>query len=655
MTSVVYQESSNNYTSVDQKIKGSQIVSVKRFLTPAPDTSGDFPGQIALCTVSAGKTKAFIADGKTWSPLGESDTGLPDYVVREDTDNNFTKYSQTIMGAQIPCITYGTTIPTPVSIKGDGHIYIDTHTANNHTAYVAINKQWHVISPPVDHLVMNNQPNNFTNIYQTVKDMPLVTAKTFKTKEPSSPPDYRGQLGICDDAYSPAVYIAYRNNHEGLEWEKINTSRIDVPPSIVLNDKANNFTVPGQTLSGKQILSYIDGGEQTPEGRGVLPDHEGQFFISAKYNAGKGSSNVWIARGSRWLPLNESGEDSQFVPKTNKINTFIPDQRVGNASHFSNLSTIQIGEKTPTGNITSVSTGELYLYKHTVDSKITFDLYFSLQGGTNNKWVDLKNMNNFHDVAFLNTVNYFSSDQRIGTKDHNVSLSGASQGGGNPLGVVIPISAGEIYIQKIRDSVDYSVYVATEAGKSSTWKKVFDTTNTVTGVTEMIKIMEGDIQDNHNTLSLIKTDLGTLDSDIDHIGVTVDHFGTTLEATENKVNLLDTYVSGKDANSLTSRVVELTKTCGTMDSYFKNYRSGAAAPTTSLTVGHVGEMYVQDFGSHQEAWVGVKPNSKFWVNINKAAPKIETTLDYDEEFKLLKEKVLFLEEKLNLLIKNKEA
>lgn len=326
---VAYQETSNNFDDVRQQIKGSQISTIKNFGVAPPSGGGDFVGQFGLAADAQGNSLLYTYGiGGLWNLVGTSgNASLPDTVVQENLKNNFTEVDQRIEDCPITFMDSGTRVIDNVAIKGPGHIYI--YESNPPKMFMSFDGQnWTQLQTEFDAAdgdVKADKANNFTNPDQKIQGSAIANVR----KGPNAPdpavivPSREGEfyIQIAEGTADRKARIWVANNAGGWKWEQL-THIYELPNTVAQTSKINDFQATEQTIAGKQIMSFVDGGSQTPEQSGIPADYDGQFYIAVhEFVAGTKEVAIWVAEGNQWLPLSKDISLGTIV-RTDKSNRF---------------------------------------------------------------------------------------------------------------------------------------------------------------------------------------------------------------------------------------------------------------------------------------------------------------------------------------------
>lgn len=462
---VAYQETANNFSDIRQQIKGVQVSTIKMFGAQPPVGSGDFVGQMGLSADVHGNSLLYVYNIGGWALVGTSGTAnIPDEVVMEDRANNFTDVNQRIEDCPIAYVDSGTRLPENVAIKGPGHIYV--YESNPVQVYMSTDgTDWVRIRTTGDDMdfVEITKANNFTNPNQTIQDHAIASVlKGSLTPDAAGvKPSREGELYIqvAEGTADRKARLWVASNFGGWKWEAL-THLFELPNTVAMTSKINDFQATQQTIAGRQILSFVDGGDQTPEQSKIPADYDGQLYIAVhdRIHGGKDAS-VWIANGNTWLPMLPDMELGTIV-RTNKSNIYSnPNQFLnggadarwlaGNRIKFSGASPIadtrwkalHVGEVTIYEN-RSVFPNE---YSAWMAVKVNPDPDTNIGEWAmiwSNKHADLDS------IAKTDRSNTFAPLQYItdGSKKHLITV--AREGGaGSPKGTIVPMSAGETYTQ----------------------------------------------------------------------------------------------------------------------------------------------------------------------------------------------------------------
>lgn len=746
-SSVVYQETKNNFTNTKQTINNQQIVSVKLFPDLAPNSTPDFIGQLALCSDSSGRPLVYIGamsgmGVNGWDLVSFSgDSGFPDEVVMEDRPNDFSDTNQTIKGAQIAYMTYGTRSELLEPIQGEGHIYIRQDDPANPKMFIAVVENgvssWKEIkaSSEVDggSLVYKDKPNDFSSDDQKIGGHPIATLWTGSRSpidlgfKPSRAGLFFLQLSESSEDRKAHMWVSVNGaSATDFKWEYIDTasSTGTLPATVVQTDKVNNFQPYEQKICGKQILSVVDGGDKTPAQSGIKADYEGQLYYAARIDSyGQRNVSYWFSYKNSWQPLlggidklfasletsnvfqnpiqilGELGDnrfitgarvkrgvhsplqdaswkasvegevtvyvDTNTTPNkksvwvavgvntgptntgewvrvwdenhplgqdfayTDRPNQFTPGQQIGVGTNLGTVVTSRFGANTPlVRRLVPYMDGELYIQR--LDNN-EHQAWIAMEEADPDSWVKLKSGADDTEVAKTTIANLFVKGQLMGTTGDHVELTGARRGADAPLGNIIPLSTGELYIHSIRDSYDYNMYIATEAGNSATWKKIFSTYGTEGQLLTRIEELEKGYvtHDNQiNDLDQEQKDLATafqgveeafnqITTDFDGVKDNLEELGERLVNVEQKVTILE-----NNAKALTDEVDELKKTLIEVktkaefaETCLTETVDGFLEPTTFKIVDYVGQIYLQKSAGKQDVWLGISVGSTDWVKL----------------------------------------
>lgn len=770
-STVVYQETPNNFVDVGQKIKGSQIVSVKAFNAVEPTSVPDFIGQLAICNDPvAGKPLIYMGTlsgtgtSKGWELLNVGGSQpLPDYVVREDSDNNFTVFDQTIDGAQITCVTYGSQSAVLEPIKGQGHFYIKDTNKDFPELYMAVsvngNLEWRQLfsKSEIDplYVVYKNKANNFTELDQEIDGHPIATmwSGAQPPMDAGVKPNRAGQIfmQVSESSSDKKAHLWISRvgaSSKDFVWEYIETSGDSgsLPATVVRTDKGNNFQDVRQKLKDHQILSFVDGEGRTPAETHASADYDGQLYFAVKtLGTGEKDVAVWVANGNTWVPLlgglekvfaslHESnifsnptqflgdptevrmisgtrvkrgskspdkdanwkakveGEQTIFVDEstspletslwtavkvnpstsntgewvktwssnhvqptgdvayTDEINIFVPGQMMGESGALAKISVARNGVSDPLSlKLPPMHDGEVYIETGAGHSGSERHIWIGTEEADVTSWVKIfgDGIPSLDNVAFLNQPNLFVPGQKIGTDSEHVDLAGCRVGESPPMGQVIPFCIGETYVQKIRDSFDYTVYIATEANNSASWKKMYDTTSSMEGLIERISELEQAQVGDDARFAEIETEQTDMNKAFDNISESMNGLMDDVAIHADKlVNLDDRLgkveVKVADLSDLLDKITALEEKCHSLQEQLDVVRTTTtwmhdnltstrtashpplhAAGGVNQAVEYAGELFIETkSGGGRQVWLGVQPDREFagsdWIKLSYA-------------------------------------
>lgn len=759
-STVAYQETPNNFTDVGQKIKGSQVVSVRTFSGAEPTSVPDFVGQLAICNDPvAGRPLIFMGTlsgtgtAKGWDLINQSGGGggLPDYVVVENSDNDFSVYDQTIQGAQIACVTYGVQPASLEPIKGSGHFYIKVSDTNAPEMFMAVTVgsklEWRSVS--VKHEIdparipFKDEANEFSNLDQTIGGHPIATfwSGAQSPVDAGIAPAKAGQIFMQVSESAPDKKAHFWFSKQGASstkfvWEYLDASGSGtIPSTVALTDKVNNFQVYEQKISDAQIISFVDGKGRTPDETHYPASYDGQFYICTKtLSTGNKDTSIWVAEGNTWIPLlgglvnvfaslhdtnifhnptqflgdpkdvrmisgnrvkrgtqnpeedvnwkaEIEGETTIFIntsttpsktsiwnaikvnPSTSnagewvciwaddhvnpvgeiayqdKINIFVPGQMIGEGSSIGNIAVARHGTGSPLVNkLPPFVCGDIYIQLDSGASGSERHVWVGTEEADSTSWIKIhgEDMPLPDSLAYVDKENFFVPGQKIGTSLESVELAGARVGESPPGGKLIPFSVGELYVQKIRDSVEYTVYIATIANNSASWKVVYDSTATPEGLLQRVSELEQAQVGDDARFAELETDFNKgfqdLEGDVNGLISDFDIEKNKLNSLSDVVNALETksvdWDKAKDlVNSLVTRVEELERKLEETsakaqwsEDCLTTINTGSHSPLGHQAVTHSGGLYIQNLGgSSRQIWMGVKPDTQFdgsdWIKL----------------------------------------
>lgn len=490
---VAYQETSNDYTDIRQQIKGTQIATIKNFGVAPPAGGGDYAGQLGIASDAQGHALLYTYGiGGTWQLIGSSDkANLPDEVVLENMKNNFTEVDQRIEDCSITYMETGTRIPAQVAIKGTGHIYV----YESNPVQVLISHDgitWtNLVTESVGDVELD-KPNNFTDPGQSIQGSAIMNLR--KGSVPPDPkvivPQRDGELYIqvAEGTEDRKARMWISNNTSGWGWEPL-THIFEIPATVAQTSKSNDFQSTGQTIAGKQIMSFIDGGDKNPGDFGAVADYEGQFFIATKTNKlGHKDVAIWVAKGNQWLPIQEH-IDLSTVAYTDKSNRFAEPQQilgeggpnarwlVGARVKFSGASPIS-DNKWKVQNI-----GEITVYENNTVVPRELSIWMGITKNpspTSNlgEWALVwANKHSKDDtVAHIDARNEFVPLQYINNGGKKSLITSGHEGGAaGPHHNLIPCAPGDTYTQSFSHpglGETRNIWIAAIEADTTSWKRV---------------------------------------------------------------------------------------------------------------------------------------------------------------------------------------
>lgn len=500
MKSVVYQESANNFTDTRQNIKGAQITTIKTFGVGVPTGSGDFIGQLGISTTAQAETLMYVYNGVEWKLVGKSgNANMPDEVVLEDRKNNFTEVDQRIEDCQITYMDTGSRSIANIAIKGPGHMYV--YESNPPKMYMSFDGvDWTQLQTEYDQSsgdVKLNAANNFTNPNQSIMDRNIVNIIKTTLPAPTSGivPSREGELYIqlAEGTSDRKARMWISNNAGGWKWEPL-THIYELPNTVVQTSKVNNFEATEQTIAGKQIVSFIDGGDQTPGQSGAKPDYDGQFYIAVHTNtSGLKDVAIWVAQGNQWLPIQED-LDKNTIARTDKSNRFsVPEQILGEGGPDARW---LIGARHKFSGHSPIADlhwkvqniGEITIYENstTVPRELSIWMGISKNSDPNsnlNEWAMVwsNKQGDMDQYARLDQPNDFVPFQYInsGNKRHMIN-TGHEGGSGTPKRSLVPVAPGDSYTRSYSHpsyGTTREIWMAAIEGDTESWHRMLDETS----------------------------------------------------------------------------------------------------------------------------------------------------------------------------------
>ncbi|MGL5305198.1 MAG: hypothetical protein ACRC9Y_03220, partial [Aeromonas veronii] len=456
---------------------------------PGPDSNPDFLGQLGLSLRDDGRPVLWVSriyrGALDWDLVtSQTEAALPDNVVMEDSDNNFTDYNQRIQGAQIASVTTGNHDPEHEPIRGNGHIYLKN---NDYTPEVYIAHEttgglkWMRFADHqfLDTVVYRDMSNDFTDVNQTISGSPIASISSSILDpvasgiDPGRPGEIWVQLGKATDNKLPRMWISKEMNVPGVShWEEITAGTSGIPANVLLTDRKNNFTEPTQEIRGKQIMSFVDGGDKTPAQSGLGADYDGQFYIAVRGE----DPAIWIAKGNKWIPLLAN------VVMENRINRFVPLQEMGTGNRVVRLTGASQGTVNPLSvSLVPLTDGEIYV--QTIEHPHGgFDrhVYVAGEGGDTTSWIKIYDDRNDTIVRTDETNHFINKVQYLGIESDTAKemvmgarYYGDKEGSDSPNNYT-PQRTGEIMVLKEEEQGEmfWVTYMGIVDGKKKAWTEL---------------------------------------------------------------------------------------------------------------------------------------------------------------------------------------
>lgn len=390
-------------------------------------------------------------------------------------------------------------------------------------------------------VVYQEVANDFTNNNQCIKDRPIMSVVYGPMPAPDSAitPDRFGMMyvqileGTQDK--KTHVWISVNNGPaSSFIWEEVYAGS-ELPKTVAKTDESNDFQPYDQKISGKQILSFVDGGTQTPEQSKLGADYDGQFYLAVRtLSDGKKDVAVWVASGNQWLPLSSGGSiDTSKLAKLDVKNEFEALNYFKESTFFEH-NTNFIGDLadgrqmigcrakppglSPAADSSWVPAmeGELCIFQNLVSGKLETSLWVATDanpmasstqwkqiypagGGSGEEFTPTDFIDNYSEqdsdikagigsdgkltlnteldrdhIAFTDKANTFVPFQKLGGDGNECFISGARTGFLAPKGVVLPLTFGEVYIRQIVGSDDSEIWLATQEADTDSWIQLYD-------------------------------------------------------------------------------------------------------------------------------------------------------------------------------------
>lgn len=158
--------------------------------------------------------------------------------------------------------------------------------------------------------------NNFSGWNQKIMDSDIMAA-IYSPYEPTGHPSRVGevwfQIPEGSEERKLRMWVAIAQHASSAKWEEILINSDELPEDLVRKNEENDFNNIHQTIGTRQIVTIIDGGENSLPNN-TQPDFDGQIFFSYR-NPGVPDAQgaAWIAKGNQWLPIAAAGNSGEGV------------------------------------------------------------------------------------------------------------------------------------------------------------------------------------------------------------------------------------------------------------------------------------------------------------------------------------------------------
>lgn len=413
-------------------------------------------------------------------------------------------------------------------------------------------------------VVLQESSNNFTHLDQTIDSRPIASV----IYSPHTPEDSKvlpkraGEMYIQIAEGSPEhklrMWIGVAVTGNNFEWEEATGLATPLPETIARTDKVNDFQPFEQKISGHQILSFVDGGDQNPGQSGLPAAYDGQFYIAVKTLSDNSKDvAVWVAHGNQWLPVVKENIDSSNFAKLDATNVFTEvTQMLGPAEdgRLIGATRVKRGTTAPIADAAWLAKieGEQTIFFNTGTNPVEVSIWTAISTtGTNpaNQWkmtwssvgtgVDTTNL------AKLDQVNKFVPLQQIGVDNDIAFIHTSRKGPYDPMDAaspdVLPYSEGELYVREYLDggNVEHQIWIATSEGDTDSWIKIHDSLSSIIQVEARIVELEA-----YDTT--LDGRIDTLDTDLDNLAITVGQVDSDVTALDTDLNIVKTNVTNLD-------------------------------------------------------------------------------------------------------------
>lgn len=410
-------------------------------------------------------------------------------------------------------------------------------------------------------VVYQEVSNDFSNLKQTIdnRDIASVIYSPFTPTDSKVLPKRTGELYVQiqegSSEHRARLWVGVAVTGGKFEWEEVGGAGA-LPDTVARTDKVNDFQPYEQKISGKQILSFVDGGDLTPEQSKAPADYDGQFYIAVKtLSDGKKDASVWIAHGNQWLPFSPGGGtvDTTDLAKLKEVNTFEEANTfkksvtleagvnlVGDPSHTRMISGTRIKrDRSPIADSgwKAVVEGEKTIYINETTEPAEISIWTAVKLNSNplsnaGEWVMTWSSKGSagvlpDNVALVDKVNVFTPLQQMGDEVNQVFLTGARVGPINPKGVIVPLAFGEVYIRQITGTNNFEFYMAAEEADTDSWVRIYDN-----GMWEGFNQRIGVLEDEDTA---VNERITMLDADLDRFGITLGQLDADMTTVEGDV------------------------------------------------------------------------------------------------------------------------
>lgn len=430
-------------------------------------------------------------------------------------------------------------------------------------------------------VVLQESSNNFTHLDQTIDTRPIASViySPMTPEESKTLPKRVGEMYVQISEGSPEhklrmwISVAVTNNN--FVWEEATGVTTPLPDTIVRTDKVNDFQPYEQTISGHQILSFVDGGDLNPGQSGLPAAYDGQFYIAVK-TLGDNTKDVaiWVAHGNQWLPIIKENIDTSNLAKLDSTNVFTePTQMLGPAEdgRLIGATRVKRGTVSPIADAAWLAKleGEQTIFFNTGTNPVEISIWTAISTtGTNpaNQWkmtwsskgsgsIDTTNL------AKLDQQNTFVPLQKIGVENNTAFIHTSRKGPYDPSDVaspdILPYSEGELYVREYTDggAVEHQIWLATDEGDTDSWIKIYDSQSSIiqveakiveleaydTTLDNRILALDGDLDNIATTVGNIDSDVTALDTDLNIVKNNITNLDTRVGSNELKIAALETH------------------------------------------------------------------------------------------------------------------
>ena len=559
-------------------------------------------------------------------------------VVYQEVANNFTSGSQSINGRDIMSAVFGPGDPSIAPTRA-GEVFfqlIEGSGGPNANMWVSVRDTlskltWERVNYAdlPEHVAITDKKNVFTELDQKLGDHNIMSfVKVEGTPETyGKAPDFDGQLLMgFKNTGTPGQDAADIWVGKGTKWLPLH---FDYSDFANLNNP-NNFKDLNQTIKNRQILSFVNGGDKTPEQSLIRPEYDGQHYIAFKDIGGKPDFSMWIANGNTWLPAINEKIDVSKLAKLDMANVFEnPNQMLGVAEKGRLITGTRIknGGGAPISDASWVAEveGEETIYFNTTVTPAEVSIWkaISTTGTQASDWKMIwSSKTDWSNFARLDYSNHFQAPQKYGPTNEGLWVCGARYGFYDPNAAsspdFVPWCAGETYVREYshESAVHHQVYMAMHTGDKDSWECIYDSADSPHSMESRITHLEA-----YDEVVIEK--FKEIDSDLDDMAGVIGNLEKDFEVDREKLNNLDLYVNGESEHSLSSRVHANEQS---LDEHHRMITEPVMWQPGRV-VDYLGQLAWND---NKRMFMGVQKGHVDWKQLVMTDPNSAVAMSYDE-------------------------